>query len=62
MSVGFQNPISGSNVAFQSFVVSATSPGGAIRGYMPQASQDTDKTYVNYEQIRFSLKCFGENA
>jgi len=55
-SVGYANPISGSNSAFREFVVSATSPGGAIKGYMPPTTQDTDKTYVNYEQIRFSLK------
>jgi len=30
--------------------------GGGIRGVMPQADQDTDKTFVDYEQIRFTLR------
>jgi len=30
--------------------------GGGIRGIMPQATIYVDKTYVNYEQIRVSLK------
>lgn len=55
-SVGYTSPINGSNQAFRFFVVDPASPGGAIRGYMPNQTLDTDKTYVNYEQIRFSLK------
>ena len=56
MSVGFTNPIGGSNVAFSNFVIRKNSPGGAIQGWMPQATVDTDKTYIDYEQIRFTLK------
>ncbi len=55
-SVGYNNPIGGSNQAFRALIVSPTSPGGAIKGYMAPTTIDTDKTYVNYEQIRFSLK------
>jgi hypothetical protein len=56
MSVGFSNPIGGSNVAFSIFAKSLTSPGGAIQGYMPQTTQNVDKRYVEYEQIRYTLK------
>jgi hypothetical protein len=56
MSIGFQNPISGSTGSFNLFVKSQTSPGGAIRGYMPQTILKTDKDYVEFEQIRFTLK------
>jgi hypothetical protein len=37
-------------------IASKTSPGGAIRGYMPHSVVDNDKSYPNYEHIRFSLK------
>jgi len=30
--------------------------GGGIRGYMPRQIQDVDKDYINYEQIRFTLR------
>ena len=56
MSVGFSNPIGGSNVAFSIFAKSIGSPGGAIKGYMPQTTQNVDKRYNEYEQIRFTLK------
>jgi hypothetical protein len=55
MSIGYSNPISGSG-GFSLFVKSATSPGGAIRGWMPQQTQNVDKTYPEYEQIRWTLK------
>lgn len=55
MTIGLQNPISGSYGAFAKFVASPGSSGGAIKGYMPNATVDTDKTYVDYEQIRFAL-------
>jgi hypothetical protein len=55
-SVGVSNPIGGSNVAFSIFAKSPTSPGGAIQGYMPQTTQNVDKRYVEYEQIRYTLK------
>jgi hypothetical protein len=54
-SIGFNNPISGS-YGTSSSVASATSPGGAIRGYMATSVMDNDKSYPNYEHIRFSLK------
>jgi hypothetical protein len=56
MSIGLQNPISGSSGTFNLFVVSAKNPGGAIKGFMPQTLYNVDKTYPEYEQIRFSLK------
>lgn len=55
-SIGLQNPISGSYGTFSLFVKSPTTPGGAIKGYMPQSLLDVDKTYVDYEHIRFTLK------
>jgi len=54
-SIGFTNPISGSYGKFSIFTASPGSRGGAIKGYMPQATLDTDKTYPDYEQIRFTL-------
>jgi hypothetical protein len=56
MSVGYTSPINGSNVAFAIFAKNPASPGGAIQGYMPQAVQTNDKTYPEFEQIRFTLK------
>jgi len=56
MSIGFTNPIGGSNVAFDFFGISPNSPGKGIRGWMPQATYNTDKRYQEYEQIRFTLK------
>ena len=55
-SVGYTSPINGSNVAFQSFIVSLGNSGGAIRGYMPQTTQNVDKRYPEFEHIRFTLK------
>jgi len=56
MSVGFSNQIKGSNVAFNIFAINSKSSGGAIQGWMPQATLLTDKRYPEYEQIRFTLK------
>jgi len=56
MSVGYTSPINGSNVAFSILAKNPASPGGAIQGYMPQAVQTNDKTYPEFEQIRFTLK------
>lgn len=55
-SIGYSSPINGSNVAFQSFIVNSSNSGGAIKGYMPQTTQLTDKRYNEYEHIRFTLK------
>jgi hypothetical protein len=55
-SVGYTSPINGSNVAFQNFVVNSKNSGGAINGYMPQTTQNVDKRYPEFEQIRFTLK------
>ncbi len=55
-SVGYSSPINGSNVAFQYLVVNPKNSGGAIRGYMPQQTQNVDKRYPEFEQIRFTLK------
>ena len=56
MSIGSSNPIGGSNVAFSIFARSPKSPGGAIQGWMPQQTQNVDKTYPEFEQIRWTLK------
>ena len=56
MSIGYSNPIGGSNVAFSIFVKDPKSSGGAIRGWMPQQTQNVDKRYPEYEQIRWTLK------
>ena len=55
-SVGYTSPINGSNVAFTIFAKDPKSSGGAIRGYMPQDTQNVDKRYPEFEQIRFTLK------
>jgi hypothetical protein len=55
-SIGYSSPINGSNVAFQSLVVSPANSGGAIRGYMPQTTINVDKRYQEFEHIRFTLK------
>jgi hypothetical protein len=56
MSIGYSSPIGGSNVAFSIFARSINSPGGAIQGWMPQQTQNVDKTYPEFEQIRWTLK------
>jgi hypothetical protein len=56
MSVGYTSPINGSNVAFGIFAINPKNPGGAIKGWMPQSTQLTDKRYPEYEQIRYILK------
>lgn len=55
-SIGYSSPINGSNVAFTQFVRRPGNSGGAIRGYMPQNTQNVDKRYQEFEQIRFTLK------
>jgi hypothetical protein len=56
MSIGFSNPIGGSNVAFSIFAKRPGNAGGAIQGWMPQTTQNVDKRYPDYEQIRYTLK------
>jgi len=55
-SVGYTSPINVSNVAFKAFVVRPANSGGAIKGYMPQQTQNVDKRYPEFEHIRFTLK------
>lgn len=55
-SIGYTSPINGSNVAFQTLVVNKNNSGGAINGYMPQQTQNIDKRYTEFENIRFTLK------
>ena len=55
-SIGYTSAINGSNVAFTNFARDPKNPGGAIRGYMPQDTQNVDKRYPEFEQIRFTLK------
>jgi hypothetical protein len=56
MSIGYSNPINGSNVAFSIFASRPGNSGGAIQGWMPQATQLTDKRYSEFENIRQTLK------
>jgi len=55
-SIGYSNPVGGSFGAFNIYVVNPGNPGGAIQGYMPQETQNVDKRYPEFEQIRFTLK------
>lgn len=55
-SIGYSSPINGSNVALQAFVMNPKNSGGAINGYMPPQTQNVDKRYPEFEQIRFTLK------
>ena len=55
MSIGYSNAISGSG-GFSIFSRDPASPGGAIRGWMPQQTQNVNKMYPEFEQIRFTLK------
>jgi hypothetical protein len=56
MSIGYSSPINGSNVAFSIYAKRPGNAGGAIQGWMPQTTQNVDKAYPNYEQIRYTLK------
>ena len=56
MSIGYTSPINGSNVAFSIFAKRPENAGGAIKGWMPQTTQNVDKRYPEYEQIRYTLK------
>jgi len=56
MSIGYTSPINGSNVAFSIFAKRPENAGGAIQGWMPQTTQNVDKRYPEYEQIRYTLK------
>lgn len=55
-SVGYTSPINGSNVAFSIFAQRPGNAGGAIQGWMPQTTQNVNKMYPEYEQIRYTLK------
>ena len=55
-SVGYTIAIKGSNVAFAFLAARPNNAGGAIAGWMPQQTQNVDKTYPEFEQIRFTLK------
>jgi hypothetical protein len=55
-SIGFNNPISGSYGAFNLFAADPKSPGGAIRGYMPNPIEKVNREYPEFEHIRFTLK------
>jgi hypothetical protein len=56
MSIGYTSPINGSNQAFAIYATDPKSAGGAIRGWMPPVTQNVDKRYPEFEQIRFTLK------
>ena len=55
-SIGYFSSIGGSGGQASPFVINSKSPGGAIRGYMPQQNQTVDKEYSRFENIRFTLK------
>jgi len=55
-SIGYTNSIGGSNAAFSIFASNPASSGGAIKGWMPPDIMKTDKTYPEFESIRFTLK------
>jgi hypothetical protein len=55
-SIGYSSSFNGSNVAYSNFAISPKNPGGAINGWMPQQTQNVDKRYPEFEQIRFTLK------
>jgi hypothetical protein len=55
-SIGYSGPIGGSGGVGSPFVMNLNNPGGAIKGYMPQQTLKVDKTYPEYEQIRFTLR------
>lgn len=55
-SIGYTSSINGSYGTFNPFIVDPKSSGGAIRGFMPNQVQTNDKTYPEFEQIRFTLK------
>lgn len=55
-SIGYSSPINGSNVAFSIFAKRPGNAGGAIQGWMPQTTQNVNKMYPEYEQIRYTLK------
>jgi len=56
MSIGYTSPINGSNQAYSIYATDPKSRGGAIRGWMPPVTQNVDKRYPEFEQIRFTLK------
>lgn len=47
---GIAGPILGVNV------VKPNTHGGGIRGFMPQATGDADRSFINWEQPRFTLR------
>jgi len=55
-SVGYSSAFNGSNVAFAIFAKNPKNAGGAINGWMPQTTQNVDKRFTEFEQIRFTLK------
>ncbi len=55
MSVGYTSAFNSSHRGMSMFVRQPDSPGGAIRGWMPQTLLLTDKRYPEYEQIRYIL-------
>ena len=56
MSIGYFSSIGGSGGMTSPFVINLNNPGNAIKGYMPQSVAGADKTYSEYEQIRFTLR------
>ena len=55
-SIGYTNPISGSGGQGSYYVRNPANLGKAIKGYMPQNLVGVDKTYPEFENIRFTLK------
>lgn len=54
--IGYFSAIGGSGGVGSPFVMNLKNPGGAIQGYMPQQTLKVDKSYPEYEQVRFTLR------
>jgi hypothetical protein len=54
--IGYFGAISGSGGQASRFVINTKNSGGAIRGYMPQQTQNVEKRYNDFETVRFTLK------
>jgi hypothetical protein len=55
-SIGYSSNFNGFNGAFSVLAKDATNSGGAIRGWIPKMTQNVDKRFSEYENIRFALK------
>jgi hypothetical protein len=54
-SIGYTNAIGGFNTAYAKFAKDPKSPGGAIKGWIPQPVINGDRRYPEWQNIRFTL-------